>query len=168
MTPRGFLGGAGAAALLGGVVTLVFPTAAGLTVTVFAGWIFLMLGLVLGLTAITVLRGGLRLFLGLLAGALLLAGVELISDPLAGLVAITAVMAVVFLTSGLSKMMLGRAVADARMGWGMLLSGGVSVLLAIVVLFNLQAASSVLLGVMLGIELVSTGLSALILSRTLR
>ena len=82
----------------------------------------------------------------LLGGIMVLIGVSLLRNPLEGLVALTVVVAVAFVISGLFKLAIGRVLRPARLGWGVMFSGGVSALLGAIVLFNLSASAPVLLG----------------------
>jgi uncharacterized membrane protein HdeD (DUF308 family) len=154
--------------VLGGALTLIHPFPASLTIELFAGWAFLILG---GLQIITAIRHraeGAALWLLLLGGVMALIGVELLRNPLGGLVALTVVVAVSFLISGLFKLFIGRMVQPARLGWGVMLSGAVSALLGVIVLADLSTSAPVLLGVLLGIEMLSTGVTALIMAAALR
>lgn len=154
--------------LLGGVLTLIHPFPASLTIELFAGWAFLILGLLQVVTAIRHRAEGAALWLLLLGGVMALIGIELLRNPLGGLAALTVVVAVSFLISGLFKLFIGRMIQPGRLGWGVMLSGAVSALLGIIVLANLSTAAPVLLGVLLGVELLSTGVTALMLAAALR
>jgi uncharacterized membrane protein HdeD (DUF308 family) len=168
MTNRVWLGLLGGLFLLGGILTLIHPFPASLAINLFAGGVFLILGLLLVITAIRNRATGAGIWLLLLGGIMVLIGVSLLRNPLEGLVALTVVVAVAFVISGLFKLAIGRVLRPARLGWGVMFSGGVSALLGAIVLFNLSASAPVLLGVLLGIEMISTGATALILALSAR
>ena len=168
MTTRFWLGLLGVLFLAGGVLTLLHPFPASLTITLFAGWVFLVLGVLQVVAALRDTASQARLWMALLGVTMGLIGIELLVDPMAGLVALTVIVAVGFILSGLVKMVIGRGIAQAHLGWGVLLSGAVSVLLGIMVLAGIPQSAEVLLGVMLAVELISTGVAALFLAASLR
>lgn len=168
MTDRFWLGLLGALFLLGGIVTLIHPFPASLTITIFAGWVFLVLGVLQIFAAFRDRSTEARIWLVLLGLVMALIGIELLADPMAGLVALTVIVAVGFLISGLVKMIIGRSIGHVGLGWGVLLSGAVSILLGIMVLANIPQSAAVLLGIMLAVELISTGVTALALAASLK
>lgn len=168
MTTRFWLGLLGVLFLAGGVLTLIHPFPASLTITLFAGWVFLVLGILQIVAAFRDVAGNARLWMGLLGLTMALIGIELLADPMAGLVALTVIVAIGFILSGFVKLFIGRSIAEAHLGWGVLLSGAVSALLGIMVLAGIPQSAEVLLGVMLAVELISTGVAALFLAASLR
>lgn len=150
---------AGILAVIGGVLAVLNPLAASITVEQLTGWLFLFVGV---LIVVAVLRGGAggqRLIAGLFGLLIGLLGVDLLLRPLEGLVTLTVTVAVLFLASGLIKLALAWAGRETRIFWWMLVSGALSVLLAIFVFANLPEASESLLGLMLAFDLISTGVS---------
>ena len=154
--------------ILGGVLTLIHPFPASLTIEIFAGWAFLVLGILQIVAAFRHRGDGSALWLGLIGALMALIGVELLRDPLAGLVALTAVVAIAFIVSGLIKLALWNGLRGTPFGWGILLSGAVSILLGIMVLTNIPMSAAVLLGTLLGIEMISSGVTTLLLASALR
>ena len=126
--------------LIGGVLALLNPLAATLTATLMAGWAFAFLG------ALQVFRrsdqgwGG--FIWALLFGLLTLAvGLSLIFDPLAGMISLTILVAVLFLVTGIVKIMLSFSLRPLT-GWGwVLLSGIVSLVLGIMILADILSAA---------------------------
>ena len=159
----------GALALLGGLAALIFPLPASLAVTVLVGWVFLISGVV-GLYASfsdrTMPHRGWASFISLVDIVL---GVWMLAQPMAAMVSLTLVVGVLFLASGLAR--LYAAVArfrGTRLFWMMVLSGIVSTLLGLYVLAALPAASLVLIGTLLAIELIVIGITLLSLGLALR
>jgi uncharacterized membrane protein HdeD (DUF308 family) len=86
-------------------------------------------------------------------------GIILINSTLwASVVSITLFMAIFFLIDGIFKFVLSFQLRGER-NWGWLLAGSiVSILFAILILSNLYASSFVLIGLMIGIQLIFVGI----------
>lgn len=143
--------------LLGGLVALADPLAATLTAEQIAAWVILAAGLI---QIVDLVRSGswsARLWTGVLAAAYLWLGVSLLLNPLAGVVALTVLVAAGFLVSGVAKLMFALRLRHSPLFWPFLLSALLSVILALMVFFNVAQAAAVLLGVMLATELVVSG-----------
>ena len=86
-------------------------------------------------------------------------GIILINSPLwASVVSITMFMAIFFLIDGIFKFILSFQLRGEQ-NWGWLLAGSiVSILFAILILSNIYAASLVLIGLMIGIQLIFGGI----------
>ncbi len=157
----------GLAMTLIGVVALVFPMISTLVAALWVGWIFLFSGIVMFVGAFNI--HGTGPFFGALLISLLttIAGVFLLFNPLAGALALTIVLAVIFLIQGAFEIAFAFEMRPAR-GWiWMLLSGAASVLLSIVIALGLPAISVIALGILLGINFLSTGLGYIFVSRSL-
>jgi uncharacterized membrane protein HdeD (DUF308 family) len=99
--------------------------------------------------------GGLiwRVFLGILYVTF---GIVLVSQPVSGALMLTYVLGLLFLLSGLVRILLG--VAHWRgVGWIMLLSGAFGVLAGIVILTGFPKTGLWVLGFMLGVDLIFHG-----------
>ena len=96
---------------------------------------------------------------------MLFAGVFLLFNPFAGAMALTIVLAVIFLVQGAFEIAFAFDMRPAQ-GWvWMLLSGAASVILALVIAVGLPAISAIALGILLGINFLSTGLGYVFVSR---
>lgn len=96
--------------------------------------------------------------MSLLAGAAITwLGVSLVMHPLAGIVSLTVVTALSFAFAGILKIAMGFSLRSQNGFWVILLSGLLSLVLAIMIFANFQAAAATLLGVLLAIELISNG-----------
>mgnify|MGYP002713079728 CR=1 FL=1 len=148
---------AGALALLGGFVAILFPLPASLAVAAFVGWMFLISG-ALGLYAVfsdrlMPARGWLMLF----AVLELVIGVWMLTNPLAGLISLTIIVGALFLVSGIGRLVLSFSFRGTRSFWLMLLSGLISGGLGLFILFTVPESSPILLGTLLAIELLVIG-----------
>lgn len=154
--------------IVGGFMALLNPFGATILAVVLAGWIFLMQGVIQVVHAFRVRDWpGFIWSLGL--GVLsLIVGVVLVADPLAGSVSLTLLVAVLLLMTGAAKTMFALALKPAS-GWiWVLASGLISALLGVMILAGLPASAATILGLLLGIELVSNGVLFLFVALGLR
>ena len=146
-----------------GVLALIHPFPASLTVTLFAAWSFIILGILQIVSALRDSSGGTRILLIILGIVMVWIGWILLANPIAGLVALTAAVAIAFVVSGVAKLGLGWQVRSGGFGIWIMLSGALSLVLGVMFLDNILGAAPWLLGVLLGIELISDGVAAIAL-----
>jgi len=154
----------GILSVVAGIVALLNPFAASVTVNLIAGWSFIVLGILQIIEAIRAEGWGGKLWTLLLGVVALLVGVNLVGRPLEGLVTLTIVVGIMFLTSGAFKLIVGFRVHDKTLKWAVVISGAISALLGVWVLTNLERSAVVALGIMLAVELLSNGVSAISLA----
>lgn len=154
----------GAVLLAGGLAALLNPFAAALTVTAVAALALLAAGLILASAALAAgERAGQRLMAGLLSALLILFSLSLLADPVAGLVSLTLLTAAFFVAAGALRMLMALQMRD-RPGWSWLMAGGaVSVALGALIFVALPGAAMGVLGLFLGVELITSGLSMIAL-----
>lgn len=159
---------AGAVLLVGGVAALLNPLAATFTAEQIAGWFFL-------------LSGGLQVFAGIRQRGMpgwwaavslgvlgLVVGLSLLLQPLAGIISLTLLVAVFFLMSGGAKIALSFTLRKHPSFWLMLLSGAVSVLLGGMIIAGLPASATMVLGTLLAVDLLTSGVALVALGLALR
>ncbi|SOE18742.1 uncharacterized membrane protein HdeD [Hoeflea halophila] len=154
--------------IIGGFLALLNPFGATIFAVTLAGWVFLIQGVIQIIHAFRVRDWpGFIWSLGL--GVLsLLVGVILVADPLAGAIPLTLLVAVLFLATGVAKIMFALSLKPAS-GWvWVLVSGLVSAALGVLILAGLPASATTILGLLLGIELVSNGVLFLFVALGLR
>ncbi|MBF9032957.1 hypothetical protein HKCCE2091_01790 [Rhodobacterales bacterium HKCCE2091] len=163
MSPTRLMLIAGIILIVGGVLSLLAPYAASIAVTLIVGWSFLIGGIV-NLAAAFGNDGhrGSHVLFGLLG---LLLGLSFLLDPLGGVVSLTILVGIVFLVSGGFRLALAWARREMSGFWILLLSGALSVLLGGLILSNLGGAAQSILGIIVGIELLSAGIGLVALSR---
>ena len=155
----------GIAMVVVGAVAIVFPVVSTLATALFVGWLLLLAGIFLLVGSLTIHGTG-PFFGALLISLLTLAaGVFLPFHPLLGALALTVVLGVVFLVQGAFELTLAFEMRPHRAWLWMLLSGAASVLIALVIAFGLPAISLIALGILLGINFLSTGLGYIFASR---
>ncbi len=167
-TSWGWMAAMAVISIVGGLFALWNPLAATLTVTLLAGWIFLFLGAVQVVQSFSVSDWTGFLWALLLGVATAVVGVVLLFDPLAGMVSLTILVGVLFLVSGIAKIMFAFSLRPVA-GWGLvLLSGAVSILLAVMIFANFPWSAVSVLGILLGVELLSSGVLYLFAALGLR
>ena len=154
--------------LVGGVLALMNPFAATLAATLMAGWVFAALGVLQVVQAFQVQGWG-GFIWALLFGVLtLVVGISLIFNPLAGMVSLTLLVAVLFLVTGVVKVMYAFSLRPVS-GWGWVLASGIlSLVLGVMILGNFPWSAVSVLGILLGVELISNGVLFLVVALGLR
>lgn len=159
---------AGVLALAGGIWTFFNPVAGSLAVTLVTGGVFLALGVVEVIAAIQMRASQGFVWKLLVALATVATGVLLLANPLAGMVALTIVVGAAFGAMGIAKAVLAVRMRP-RDGWGwMLASGIVSLLLAIIIFADFPRSAATILGILLAVELIQTGIALIFAGLGLR
>lgn len=158
----------GIAMVILGAAAIVFPAISTLVATLLVGWVFLFAG---GITLVGSFSiHGTGPFFGALLLSLLsiAAGVFLLFNPLAGAIALTLVVGILFVFQGSFETFLALEMRPLA-GWvGMLLSGIASIVLAVLIAAGWPAVSVVVLGILLGVNFLSTGVAYLSIARVLK
>ncbi len=156
----------GVAMVLVGILALLFPVVTTVAATYMIGWVLIFAGLVTLLGAFSVQGTG--PFFGELLLALLKLGlgVYLLRHPGVSIIFITLVLAAVFMVDGAVK--LGFAIEmRQRGGWfWMVLSALVSIAAGLLIAAGLPETSLFVLGLLVGINFLGTGISLIMLSRS--
>src|SRR3954447_22674811 len=149
--------------VVGGLVILGDAALATKVSITFIGWLLLSLGL-LGLLA-AVLQIGKRGFwsMALAGGLLTVLGLFFVRNTHAAAVTLTLIAGVTFLASGVMRLMMSGQ--DPAYRLPLMFGGILSVGLGLIVLFNLFDASYVLVGVLLGIQVLVDGMTMLLVGR---
>lgn len=151
-----------------GIAAIVWPALSTLVATLFVGWMLLVSGVMALLGSFTI--HGTGPFFGSLLLALLsiAAGVFLLFNPLAGEAALTLMVAVIFMLQGAFEMMLAFDVRPFR-GWiAMLASAIISIVMALLIAAAWPGISLIVLGILLGVNFISTGLGYLSIAHALK
>ena len=151
-----------------GFVVLAAPLAGGLAVTIVLG-LSLVIGGVARLFAAFAAdsfgSGALAFVWGLLVAA---SGFYIFTNPGLGLASLTLVLSMMFFVSGLTECVVAFHVKP-QSGWGWMLAGGiVSVLLAVMVWRQFPLSGIWLVGTLVGVNLLMTGFSGLMLGGAAR
>ncbi|MDF2096780.1 HdeD family acid-resistance protein [Aquibaculum arenosum] len=161
----------GAVLCLLGLFAILAPSFAAVAISLLLGWLLLIAG-ALGIFA--VFRSGSSepgYWSNLLMSVVfLLAGATLLWRPLAGVLTLTIILAAYFLATGLFK--LGAAAryrSTMARGWTwMLVSGVIDLVLGLLIVFGLPGSADWVLGLLVGINLLFTGLALVMTAMALR
>lgn len=149
--------------LILGCLAVAEPVIASVAVDIYIGWLF-MFGGVLGLVAMFSARDASAFFWMLLTAALSLAvGIMLIWKPEEGTVSLTVVLTAFFIAEGAFQIAASLSYRDIMPGsWGWLLASGISdLVLAGFIIYFWPESASWTLGLIVGINLITTGLGIL-------
>ena len=153
-----------------GMAAILVPPIAGLTVTIFIGWM-LLFGGVAGLIATFWGRGAPGFVWALLSALVAVAaGVVLLVWPIQGLVTLTYVLIAYFIADGILTIILAvehRRQLSGRWEW-LVLSGIIDLILAGVIIAGLPEAFTWALGLLVGIDLVFGGASLIAMALAAR
>ncbi len=164
----GRLMGVGAVFLAIGLTAIVFPLISTFIATLFVGWILIVSGLATLVGAFSI-RGA-----GPFFGALLLAllslggGVFILARPLAGELGVTLSVGAIFVVQGALEIGMAMELRPDRSWIWMLLSGVASVVLALAILAGWPGSSLVAIGIVIGVNFVTSGLAYLVLGQAAR
>lgn len=158
----------GCLSMAAGVIALANPFAATLTAELMAGYLFIFIGVLTILTAFQDQGWGGRIWALLLGVALTLLGINLVTHPLEGILTLTFAVAALMLIAGVFRIILALTPLAASFRVPLLLSGVVSIILAVLIFANFPEASAVALGLLLAIELMSNGLGLIVISLSRR
>lgn len=153
----------GVISFLAGILALANPLAATLTAEMLAGWGFLIVGILQVVFAFRDIGWGARVWAILIGAAFVLTGIALLGNPFAGIISLTMLVAILFLVGGVSKIIISFSLPRGAGFWLMLLSGALSLVLALMIFSNFPQSAAVILGVLLAVELISNGVAMITL-----
>ena len=159
---------AGVISLFGGFFALANPLAATLTAELLAGWMFVAVGVMTMVSAFGDQGWGGRILSILIGLIILILGIDLIANPLAGVVSLTLVVAIGLIVMGVLRILLAFRSDFAQLRWVLILSGAISLLLGAMIMSNFPQSAALVLGVYLAVELISNGVSLIVLSLALK
>jgi uncharacterized membrane protein HdeD (DUF308 family) len=143
--------------IIGGILAIAFPLVSTIATKIALGWIFMIGGALLVVHAFSV--SGWRGFLwSLLIGILyLVAGGWLAFFPFTGIITLTILLAAMFLAEGVLEVIMAVRVRPHE-GWGwLLLSGLIAITVGLLIGASLPSSAGWAIGLLTGINLISTG-----------
>lgn len=164
----GWLVFVGVVSLVGGVLALARPFAATVTVVHLAGIFFVVMGILQIVHAFRMRGWGGFLWELVLGVVTFFVGIALFRNPFAGAVSLTILVGTLLFIMGLVKGLF--ALQMRPLGgwvWG-LLSGIISVVLAIFIFANFPWSALTVLGIFLGVELISSGVWLILIGMAAR
>jgi uncharacterized membrane protein HdeD (DUF308 family) len=144
-----------------GLAAIIVPPLASLAVTIYLGWMFLILGIV-GLVMTFWARGMPGFWWSLISAILAIAaGAILLARPIQGVLTLTIVVGVYFLAEGVATIMYAlehRRELSGRWSW-LLVSGIVDIIIAGLIITGLPGSAEWAIGLLVGINLLFGGAS---------
>src|SRR5262245_21461276 len=140
-----------------GVLAIIYPVISSVAVIVLLGWLLIISGILQGISLIgagQVPHFWLQLISVILA---VLIGFLFLRDPEQGLVTITLLLIVFFMIEGISKIVFALTIRPFPNWAWMLASGLVGIFLSVLLWANMPVTAVWLIGLLLGIELISVG-----------
>ena len=147
----------GALMVIAGVLALVYPLISSTAIIYLLGWILIISGLLQGMGLIGA-RQVPHFWLELISVVLaIVIGLFLLRQPETGLLLFSVLLIVYLMVEGFAKVSFALTIRPFP-NWGWVLASGlIGILLAIYLWANIAAASALLLGILLGILLISEG-----------
>lgn len=155
---------AGVILVIGGFLALLNPLAATLTAVAIAAWSFLIGGALQMYAAFSQEGSGNKVWPALAGLAGVITGILLFKNPLVGIISLTMLVAIMFMIIGVAKVILSFSLKGTTAFWPVLISGVLSVILALMIFSDFPSSAATILGILLAIELISNGASLVMLS----
>ncbi len=154
--------------IVAGLLAIIYPVISSAAVIVLLGWLLIISGLLQGLSLIGA-RHVPHFWMQLISVVLaVLVGFLFLRDPAQGLVTITLLLIVFFMMEGISKVVFALTIRPFP-NWGWVLgSGMVGILLSLILWASLPVTAVWLIGVLLGINLISVGAAIALLAWQVR
>ena len=154
--------------ILAGFLAIALPGAAGIAVSALFGWLLVLSALGHLLFAFHLRGFGELLWELLLAVLYFVLGAYLLIYPVAGLVAVTFVLAIYLFTESVLELILSLRIRP-RAGWaGLLFNAIVTLILALLIWRTWPSDSEWVIGTLVGISMLLSGISRLIFSLAVR
>lgn len=160
---RGWFIGFGIVVTVLGILAVAFPFATTIAAKSFLGWLFLISGIFQIAHSFSTKEWN-GFFLNLLVGVLyVFVGGWLAFFPLAGIVTLTILLALTFILQGILEAGMALRMRPV-VGWGWILfSGMIAAIVGILILSKLPSSATWAIGLLVGINMISSGLAYLFL-----
>lgn len=145
--------------ILAGVLALIYPVISSVAVVAFLGWLLIISGIVQGISLIGA-RAVPHFWLQLVSVALfIIVGLLFLRNPGESLLTLSLLVIVFFMVEGISKVIFSLTIRPfPNWGW-VFMSGIIGIVLSLVLWASLPLTAIWLLGVLLGIGLISEGVA---------
>src|SRR6266446_1911055 len=147
-----------------GVLAIIYPVISSASVVFLLGWLLIVSGILQGLSLVGA-RHVPHFWLQLISVILaVLIGLLFLRDPGQGLLTIALLLIVFFMVEGISKVVFALTIRPMP-GWGWVLSSGLlGIILSLFLWVGLPVTAVWLIGLLLGIELISVGAAIALLA----
>jgi uncharacterized membrane protein HdeD (DUF308 family) len=151
-----------------GLAAILVPLVSGIAIALIVGWFFTITGVLHLLFAWRTHTTSGVLFEILLGFLYIFSGVYLLFHPVVGLVSLTIFLAAYFLFKGIVQIVHFFRIQPRHGAWWVLFDGIVSLVLAFMIWMSWPLSAAWVVGTLVGISLLFTGLSRLMLTLTVR
>lgn len=143
--------------LLAGVLAVLYPVVSSVAVVTLLGWLLIVSGLAQAISLLGT-RQAPHFWLQVISVALaVLIGLLFVTDTGQSLVALTLLLIVFFMIEGISKIVMALTIRPLpQWGW-LFLSGLVGIVLSVLLWASMPVTALWLIGLMLGVQLISVG-----------
>jgi uncharacterized membrane protein HdeD (DUF308 family) len=154
--------------IVAGILAIAVPQAAGIAVNILVGWLLVFSGAVhLVFAWHTRTTGG--LLWELLVGMLYIGvGGYLLFHPVAGLASLTLALAIYLFVEGILELALGFGLRPVPGSGWLLLDGAITLILAVMIWRTWPSSTEWVIGTLIGISMLFSGISRLMLSMAAR
>ncbi|HUO89099.1 MAG TPA: HdeD family acid-resistance protein [Rhizomicrobium sp.] len=153
-----------------GVAAVIWPYISSVAVDFYVGWLFILSG-IMALGMMFLAPGVSSFFWSLFTGALsLFAGVLLLWHPVQGVATLTLVLVAFFIAEGVFQIagaIAARGIFPESWGW-MLVSGIIDLVLAGLIIAGWPGSTAWALGIVVGVNLISSGVAIIMVAATVR
>ncbi len=154
--------------VVAGIIAILYPVMASITAALYIGWFALIAGVIAIVVAIRTRAEpdfGWRVAMGVVYLGL---GFLLVSNPVVGAKTLALFVGAFMVASGVVELMLAVHLKP-RAGWGwLLLNGLVSILFAILIVIGWPYGSLVLIGYLVGFQIITCGVARIALSMAVK
>ena len=155
----------GIISILGGIFAFFNPLSASFAAEQLAGFIFLLVGILQFFVLFRAPSTTGKVLAGIGGVLGILIGIELLQNPLQGILTLTVVIAILFMATGIVRVVVAFGLRKTVAFIPLLLSGLISIALAIMIFSGYPQSATYILGVLLAVELISNGISLIMYSR---
>jgi uncharacterized membrane protein HdeD (DUF308 family) len=151
--------------IIGGIIAMLSPVIAGMSVALMVGWLFIFGGILQVIFAFRAKAGFVAIIVGLLT---LAAGVYMIMNPGVAIASLVLFMAIYLIVTGIAEAIMAFS-ARPEDGWGWVLFSAVtSVLLGGLMFTQFPVAGAMAIGILLGLKLLFFGLMLVMIAFKVR
>lgn len=154
--------------IIAGLLAIVVPAAAGIAVTILVGWLLVFSGAAHLVFAWHTRTTGAFIWELLLGLAYIAVGVYVLIHPVAGLASLTLALAIYLFAEAVLEFMLGFRLRPMAGSTWLLLDGVITLILAILIWRSWPSSSPWVIGTLVGISMLFSGVSRLMLSMAAR
>ncbi len=157
--------------VIAGAFAITLPLSTGLAIAIWLGWIYTFVAILNLVYAWQSRDEGTFIFILKLLVALLYlgAGIFLLANPLKGVLTLTLILGIFLLVEGTFELILAFKLRSLSPNWAWVLGhGAVTLILGILIWSKWPSNSAWVLGLLVGINLISSGISRIMLSLATR